>query len=67
MTQDEVALASAVSRRFVIELEAGRPTCELGRSLMVATTVGLRPAEEAGPEDADLPLLPDIIDNGEPE
>lgn len=62
MTQDEVALASGVSRRFVIEIEAGRPTCELGRSLMVASVVGLRPTEPSTPVHTDSPMLPEILD-----
>jgi transcriptional regulator with XRE-family HTH domain len=42
MTQDELALATGVGRRFLIDLEAGKPTCHLGRSLLVAEALGLR-------------------------
>ncbi|HEY2244746.1 MAG TPA: helix-turn-helix domain-containing protein, partial [Xanthobacteraceae bacterium] len=31
MRQDELALATGVGRRFLIDLEAGKPTCQLGR------------------------------------
>ena len=36
MRQDQLALATGVGRRFLIELEAGKPSCQLGRSLLVA-------------------------------
>jgi y4mF family transcriptional regulator len=42
MRQDQLALATGVGRRFLIDLEAGKPTCQLGRSLMVAEALGLR-------------------------
>jgi transcriptional regulator with XRE-family HTH domain len=67
MTQDDVALASGVSRRFVIELESGRSTCELGRSLMVASVVGLKILEQSNASNAEHPMLPDILDDGGPQ
>ena len=42
MRQIDLALATGVGRRFLIELEAGKPTCQLGRSLAVAQAVGLK-------------------------
>ena len=45
MRQDQLALATGVGRRFLIELEAGKPSCQLGRSLLVAEAVGLRQAD----------------------
>lgn len=42
MTQDQVALATGVGRRFLIDLEAGKASCYLGLSLLVAEAVGLR-------------------------
>jgi y4mF family transcriptional regulator len=42
MRQDQLALATGVGRRFLIDLEAGKPTCQLGRSLLVAEALGLR-------------------------
>jgi DNA-binding XRE family transcriptional regulator len=42
MRQDELALATGVGRRFLIDLEAGKPTCQLGRSLLVADALGLK-------------------------
>ena len=56
--QAQLALATGVGRRFLIELEAGKPSCQLGRSLLVAEALGLKPAdilaEDAGPELPDL-------------
>jgi DNA-binding XRE family transcriptional regulator len=57
MTQDQLALATGVGRRFLIDLEAGKTTCQLGLSLVVAQALGLRPtdmlqAEEMPPSHA---------------
>src|SRR5215468_6105890 len=41
MRQDQLALATGVGRRFLIDLEAGKPSCQLGRSLLVADALGL--------------------------
>jgi y4mF family transcriptional regulator len=40
--QAQLALATGVGRRFIIDLEAGKPSCQLGRSLLVAEAVGLK-------------------------
>ena len=45
MSQDQLALATGVGRRFLIDLEAGKSSCQLGRSLIVAEALGLRPTE----------------------
>jgi transcriptional regulator with XRE-family HTH domain len=45
MRQEQLALATGVGRRFLIELEAGKSSCQLGRSLLVAQALGLRPTE----------------------
>ena len=45
MRQDQLALATGVGRKFLIELEAGKPSCQLGRSLLVAEALGLRLAD----------------------
>src|SRR6516165_9546898 len=42
MRQDDLALATGVGRRFLIDLEAGKSSCQLGRSLLVADALGLR-------------------------
>src|SRR5262245_35662818 len=68
MRQDQLALATGVGRRFLIELEAGKPSCQLGRSLLVAQALGLTAADilahrdpSAAAPDADLPELPDAL------
>lgn len=68
LRQDQLALATGVGRRFLIELEAGKPSCQLGRSLLVAEALGLTFADilacsnpsATAPED-DLPELPDAL------
>ena len=42
MRQNDLALATGVGRRFLIELEAGKPSCQLGRSLAVADALGFK-------------------------
>jgi HTH-type transcriptional regulator / antitoxin HipB len=68
MRQDQLALATGVGRRFLIDLEAGKPSCQLGRSLLVAEALGLRAAEilaSGGPSPSttglEPPDLPDEI------
>jgi transcriptional regulator with XRE-family HTH domain len=68
LRQDQLALATGVGRRFLIELEAGKPSCQLGRSLLVAEALGLTFADilacrdtSAAAPDADLPELPDAL------
>src|SRR5215211_7791923 len=41
MRQDQLSLATGDGRRFLIDLEAGKPSCQLGRSLLVAQALGL--------------------------
>ena len=69
MTQDQLALITGVGRRFLIDLEAGKTSCQLGRSLVVAQALGLRPTEglnggELSPS-ATVPDLPDLPDDEE--
>ncbi len=66
MRQAELALATGVSRGFVIDVEAGKPSCHLGRSLLVAEALGLKPADilatyDSGPPATDLEL-PDLLE-----
>jgi y4mF family transcriptional regulator len=42
LRQEDVAMASGVGLRFIIELEQGKPTAQLDRALRVARAVGLR-------------------------
>jgi len=52
MTQDQLALATGVGRRFLIDLEAGKTTCQLGLSLVVAQALGLQPTDMLKNEDS---------------
>src|SRR5260370_42510446 len=65
MRQDQLALATGVGRRFVIDLEAGKPSCQLGRSLLVADALGLRLVDmfiASGPSATVVQDLPDLPD-----
>lgn len=42
LRQEDLALLANVGRRFIIDLEAGKPTCELGRALQVAAALHIR-------------------------
>lgn len=68
LTQDQLALATGVGRRFLIDLEAGKPTSQLGLSLVVAEAVGLRPADilTTGdrPDALTSPDLPALTEKG---
>jgi transcriptional regulator with XRE-family HTH domain len=69
MRQDQLALATGVGRRFLIDLEAGKPSCQLGRSLVVAQALGLSPTEiiasGSPPVAPAAPELPDFADEVE--
>lgn len=57
---DDLASAAGVGRRFLHELETGKPSCQLGRALAVAAAVGLRPLdlmEREAIDDSDLPPM----------
>ncbi|HEY4088636.1 MAG TPA: type II toxin-antitoxin system Y4mF family antitoxin [Bryobacteraceae bacterium] len=41
-TQRDLALTSGTGLRFIIELEKGKETCELGKVLTVLNTLGIR-------------------------
>jgi transcriptional regulator with XRE-family HTH domain len=45
MRQNQLALATGIGRRFLIDLEAGKSSCQLGRSLLVANALGIRFAD----------------------
>jgi len=67
MTQDQLALITGVGRRFLIDLEAGKTSCQLGRSLVVAQALGLRPTDGPNGDEliasATVPDLPDLPDD----
>jgi len=63
-TQAELAARSGTGERFVVELESGKPSCQLEKALIVARTVGievgdLKTVRTAPPAtDDDLGFLP---------
>ena len=68
MHQNELALATGLGRRFIIDLEAGKPSCRLGKALLVADALGLRIFDlmtMARP--ADNALLPDLVSELPPD
>jgi HTH-type transcriptional regulator / antitoxin HipB len=42
VTQKHLALTSGTGLRFVIDLEKGKETCELGKALTVLQTLGIK-------------------------
>ncbi len=42
VTQKALALTSGTGLRFIIELEQGKPTCQLGKVLTVLHTLGIK-------------------------
>lgn len=42
LRQDELAAASGVGLRFIVELERGKPTVQLGKVLAVLAALGCR-------------------------
>ena len=63
LQQRELALSANVGERFIVEVEAGKPTCQLGKALAVARAVGIKLADTAvasqSPGDSyDLPDVP---------
>lgn len=41
VTQRALALTSGTGLRFIIELEQGKPTCQIGKALTVLQTLGI--------------------------
>ena len=41
VTQKDLAMTSGTGLRFIIELEQGKPTCQLGKVLTVLQTLGI--------------------------
>ncbi len=48
ITQRELALAINVGERFIVELEAGKPTAQLGKALAAARAAGVRLEDMSG-------------------
>jgi HTH-type transcriptional regulator/antitoxin HipB len=42
LTQRDLALAIGVGERFIVDLESGKPTAQLGKALAAAKAAGMR-------------------------
>jgi y4mF family transcriptional regulator len=42
LTQRQLAMAINSGERFIVELEAGKPTCQIGKALAAARAVGIK-------------------------
>ena len=42
VTQKELVLTSGTGLRFIIDLEKGKPTCQMGKVLVVLQTMGIK-------------------------
>jgi len=49
LTQRELALAIGAGERFIVDLEAGKPTSQLGKALTAANEVGIVLADTGRP------------------
>ena len=47
LTQRELALSIGVGERFIVELEAGKATAQLGKALAAAKAAGMRRTDAA--------------------
>lgn len=41
LTQENLALTSGTGVRFIVDLEKGKPTCQLGKALTVMSSLGI--------------------------
>ena len=44
VTQKDLALTSGTGIRFIIDLEKGKETCEIGKALTILNTLGIKMA-----------------------
>lgn len=42
LTQSDLAMVANTAQRFISELERGKPTCQLGKTLDVLIALGIR-------------------------
>ncbi len=41
LTQPDLALTSGTGLRFIVDLESGKPTCQIGKALQVLNALGI--------------------------
>ena len=49
VTQKDLALTSGTGMRFIIDLEKGKETCEIGKALAILNTLGIKITLTASP------------------
>jgi y4mF family transcriptional regulator len=42
VTQKDLAMASGSGLRFIVDLEKGKPTCQLGKALEIVRVLGMK-------------------------
>ncbi len=42
VTQKDLAMVSGTGLRFIIDLEKGKPTCQLGKALEIVRALGMK-------------------------
>ena len=52
LTQETLAMTAGTGLRFIIDLEKGKPTCQLGKALSVLHTLGIKVTLTSPVEDA---------------
>lgn len=60
LTQRELALSANVGERFIVDLENGKPTCQLGLALRVAQFAGVKLEDVSRPASEDEYDLPEL-------
>jgi len=50
LTQSELAGACGVGLRFIVDLEKGKPTCEIEKALIVANMLGIKLIAQEPPD-----------------
>ena len=53
ITQDQLALTSGTNRRFIVEVESGKATAQIGKALTVLQSLGMS-LEVTAPGNVDL-------------
>lgn len=61
LRQEDVASATGVGRRYIVDLENGKPTLRIGPALMIARFLGIVPMVEDGMPERQAGDLPDMI------
>lgn len=56
MTQLDLALTINAGERFIVELERGKSSCQLGKALKAAAAVGVRLGDLAEVETSDIDM-----------